>query len=304
MTSVATPDGIADKRGLGWDIDSRYSSNRGELFPIGSFGHTGFTGTSLWLDPRSETFVIFLSNRVHPDGRGDVTPLRARVATIAAASVTDADRGSRFQVPGSRFRVQVPELGIDVLREEGFARLRGRRVGLVTNQTGRARDGQATIDLLRAAPDVELVALFSPEHGIRGTLDGPISSARDDRTGLPIHSLYGDTRRPTNAMLEGIDTLIVDLQDVGARFYTYATTLGYVMEEAARYGIKVVVLDRPNPIGCAMQGPVLDTAYASFIGMLPVPLRHGRRRSWPRPPTIAAVRSSASGGDATRRSRG
>src|SRR5262245_5980982 len=161
MTSTATPDLESNTRGLGWDIDSTFSSNRGELLPIGSFGHTGFTGTSLWIDPTTEMFVVFLSNRVHPDGKGDVTPLRARVATVAASAVSSLPADARAEGwTGRDFgpvgtlepRVLPPVLsGIDVLRAEGFGPLRGKRVGLVTNHTGRARDGATTIDLLFGA---------------------------------------------------------------------------------------------------------------------------------------------------------
>ena len=286
MTSPATPIGMKDVRGLGWDLDSTYSSNRGDLFPFGSFGHTGFTGTSLWLDPRSQSYVIFLSNRVHPDGKGDVTPLRGRVATIAAAAVYSMeDRGPETPAPQSpasnlwrgRFRAAIPTLtGIDVLESEGFALLHGKRIGLLTNQTGRSRNGASTIDLIAGAPGVKLVALFSPEHGIRGQLDEKVASSRDERTGLPIHSLYGDTRRPTDGMLTGIDTLVVDLQDIGARFYTYITTVGYVLEEAARRKLPVVVLDRPNPIGgFRFEGPGLDSSVSGFTGYFSLPIRHG-----------------------------
>ena len=266
MTTVSTPPGLADRRGLGWDIDSRFSSNRGDLFPIGSYGHTGFTGTSLWLDPASETFVVFLSSRLHPSGGGNVTALRARVATVVAAAVRD---GTGRPAPTPVWT------GVDVLRDEGFARLAGAHLGLVTNQTGVARDGETTIDLLHTAGEVELVALFSPEHGIRGALDGPVASERDPRTGLPVYSLYGDTRRPTAQMLDGLDTVVVDLQDIGARFYTYATTTAYVLEAAAARGIRVVVLDRPNPLGGVVEGPVLEERLLGFTGYHPAPIRHG-----------------------------
>src|SRR5262249_4452806 len=199
-----------------WDIDSTYSSNRGELFPIGSFGHTGFTGTSLWIDPGSQSYVVFLSNRVHPDGKGDVTPLRARVATLAAAALLagGARRGgtqpfSRARRPSTSRSAEAaaphaPVLtGIDVLESEQFARLRGKRVGLVTNQTGRSRSGASTIDLLAGARGVTLAVLFSPEHGIRGQLDESVPSSRDEKTGLTIHSLYGQTPRPTPSLLGG-----------------------------------------------------------------------------------------------------
>ena len=271
MTRVSTPLHLADRRGLGWDLDSRFSSNRGDLFGFGSFGHTGFTGTSLWLDPASDTFVVFLSSRLHPSGVGDVTALRGRVATVVASAVS-ADRAGAEGI-----EVETPVwTGLDVLREEGFERLAGARVGLVTNQTGRARDGATAIDLLYTAPGVELVALFSPEHGIRGVMDGPVSSSRDTRTGLPIHSLYGETRRPTAEMLQQLDTLVVDLQDVGARFYTYATTMAYLLEEAAPRGIRVMVLDRPNPIGgVEVEGPILDASSTGFTGYFPAPVRHG-----------------------------
>jgi uncharacterized protein YbbC (DUF1343 family)/CubicO group peptidase (beta-lactamase class C family) len=288
MTAPSTPSGMRDIRGLGWDIDSTYSANRGDLFPIGSYGHTGFTGTSLWLDPGSKSYVIFLSNRVHPDGKGDVTALRGRVATIAASAMLDTATVARgFQPRLSDARPSSAAertargagtlTGIDVLEAEGFARLHGKRVGLVTNQTGQSRGGVSTIDLLARAKDVRLVALFSPEHGIRGVLDDEnVPSTRDEKTGLPIHSLYGATRRPTPPMLEGIDTLVVDLQDIGARFYTYVTTMAYVMEEAAKRKIAVVVLDRPNPIdGFDIEGPIQDPTAMAFVGYFPMPIRHG-----------------------------
>jgi len=287
MTRPATPPDIGQVRGLGWDIDSRFALNRGDLFPIGSFGHTGWTGTSIWIDPGTRTYVIFLSNRVHPDGRGDVTAVRARVASIVAAAVQDPNVPKDARLIGRDFGPRpAPSLprpanppvltGIDVLREEHFARLQGRRVGLVTNHTGRARDGASTIDLLHEAPGVTLVALFSPEHGIRGVLDERVPSSRDERTGLPIHSLYGPTQRPTPEMLQGIDTIVIDLQDVGTRFYTYMATMAYVMEEAASRGIRVVVLDRPNPInGFAIEGPVQEADAGGITGYFPMPTRHG-----------------------------
>jgi uncharacterized protein YbbC (DUF1343 family) len=283
---VALPGGQA--RGLGWDMDSSYSSNRGELLPLGSFGHTGFTGTSLWIDPLTKTWIVFLSNRVHPDGKGDVTPLRARVATVVAAAVvnppSDALRAARltggdFLAPGPA-PVQpaaMPVLnGIDVLKAENFKLLQGRQVGLVTNHTGRTTSGEVTIDLLAKAPGVKLVALFSPEHGIRGEVDEAVTSTRDEKTGLPIYSLYGDTTRPTAQMLEGIDTLVFDIMDVGVRFYTYESTMAYVMEEAAKRKIKMVVLDRVNPInGFRIEGPTLDKTLLGFVGYFPMPVRHG-----------------------------
>ena len=287
MTAPATPARLMSRRGLGWDIDSSLSSSRGDLLPLGSFGHTGFTGTSLWIDPSTRTFVIVLSSRLHPDGQGDVVDLRARIATVAAAAITEVPGGRRAALPFrtadfgpsgavSREPTRAVMTGIDVLRAEGFARLRGQRVGLVTNQTGRARDGVTTIDLLHEARDVRLVVLFSPEHGIRGTLEGRVSSSRDERTGLPIYSLYGDTRRPTEDMLAGLDTLVIDLQDIGARFYTYMTTMAYVMEEAAQRDIAVVVLDRPNPVnGVQIEGPTLDEAAMGFTGYFRMPIRHG-----------------------------
>lgn len=166
--------------------------------------------------------------------------------------------------------------GIDVLRQQNFASLAGKRVGLVTNHTGRAADGKSTIDLLFNSGVCHLVALFSPEHGIRGMMDTNVDSSVDEATGLPIHSLYGDTRRPTAEMLRGIEVLVFDIQDIGARFYTYATTMAYCMEEAAKLRIPFYVLDRPNPIGgLEVEGPMLDPDKTSFTGYMPLPVRHG-----------------------------
>jgi uncharacterized protein YbbC (DUF1343 family)/CubicO group peptidase (beta-lactamase class C family) len=266
-------------RSLGWDVQTRFSSNRGDGFPVGSFGHTGFTGTSIWIDPSSQTAVIFLSNRVHPAAKGSINRLRGRVASVVAASIVAPPLPARKPItpvaPGPRARAPV-RTGIDVLVRDGFRPLKGRRVGLVTNHTGVDRDGRSTIDLLHGADGVKLVALFSPEHGIRGAVDRPVPDGKDDKTGLPIYSLYGERKRPSAEQLRGLDTLVYDIQDVGCRFYTYETTLGYVLETAAAHKLKVVVLDRPNPIdGVTVEGPVLDAKLESFTGYHPLPLRHG-----------------------------
>jgi uncharacterized protein YbbC (DUF1343 family) len=167
--------------------------------------------------------------------------------------------------------------GIDVLAEHGFRELQGRRVGLITNHSGLDAAGRRTIDRIAEAPGVRLLAIFSPEHGLTGRADEPVASTRDAATGLPVHSLYGETRRLTPAMLEGVDTLVYDVADVGARFYTYIATLGYAIEEAAKRDLEVVVLDRPNPIGGeVVEGPVSDAGLTGdFIAYFPMPARYG-----------------------------
>lgn len=277
-------------RGLGWDIFTSFSANRGDLLPVGSFGHTGFTGTGLWLDPTSQTFVVFLSNRVHPklDPKkpADVGSLRGRIATIAAASIVNqlewrTDNAlTAYTINNRQLTTDHRQLtlnGIDVLARDGYAALKGKRVGLITNHTGKDQNGSATIDLLFKAPDVKLVALFSPEHGIRGALDQEkITNSTDEKTGLPIYSLYGETRKPTDEMLKNLDVLVYDIQDIGARFYTYISTLGLALEAAAKNKVKVVVLDRVNPInGADVEGPLADADKLSFIAHHRIPVRHG-----------------------------
>src|SRR5439155_15149249 len=150
------------------------------------------------------------------------------------------------------------------------------RIGLVTNQTGRDRSGRQTIDVLIKSAKVKLDALFSPEHGIRGVADQKVSDTKDEQTGLPIYSLYGETRRPKPEQLKDLDALVYDIQDVGARFYTYITTLGYVLEEATKAKLPVFVFDRPNPInGIDVEGPLADQDKLSFIAYHPIPVRHG-----------------------------
>lgn len=271
----------SSRRGLGWDIDTSYSGPRGRWLPAGrTFGHTGWTGTSVWIDPAARTFILFLSNRVHPDGKGDATPIRREIATLAAEAM-GRDREAVLN-------------GIDVLVREDFARLRGLRVGLITNHSGRDRQGRATIDLLHGAKDVKLVALFSPEHGIRGNADAHVGDTVDEKTKLPIYSLYGDSpkrtpgmssadydlaviraRAPKPEQLRDLDALVFDIQDIGARFYTYSATLGAALEAAAAAGKRLIVLDRVNPITAArFEGPVM-TRPPSFIGFHPMPVRHG-----------------------------
>lgn len=168
--------------------------------------------------------------------------------------------------------------GVEVLLADSLSLVEGRRVGLITNHTGRDRQGVSTIDLLARHPAVELVALFSPEHGIRGRAEAGerVAGSVDEATGLPIHSLYGETTKPTPQMLEGVEVLLFDIQDVGARYYTYLSTMALAMEAAGEAGARFVVLDRPNPIGGEhVQGNVLDPRFSSFVGPYPVPMRHG-----------------------------
>lgn len=168
---------------------------------------------------------------------------------------------------------QTVKPGIEVLLAGDMAPLKGLRVGLITNHTGMLRDGRSTIDALHADPRVKLVALFGPEHGLRGTFDSKVENSRDQKTGLPVYSLYGETNRPTKEMLAGIDALVFDIQDIGARYYTYPWTMALSMKAAAENGKRFVVLDRPNPIGGYVQGNVNDTL--TFVGLYPVPMRHG-----------------------------
>lgn len=273
---------IGQRRALGWDVDTPHSGPRGALFGPASFGHTGFTGTSLWIDPESRVFVVILTSRLHPDGKASApTGLRSQIATLAASAVTDAALApaavgvvTAGRRPARRSGAVL--CGVDVLASDGFAPLKGKRVGLVTNHTGRLLDGTPTIDALFKAPEVKLTALFSPEHGIRGAVDAEVADSRDESTGLPIHSLYGKTRKPSKESLEQLDALVYDIQDIGARFYTYISTLGLVLEAAKERGIPLYVLDRPNPIGgVEVAGPVRDDGFASFIAHHALPVRHG-----------------------------
>jgi uncharacterized protein YbbC (DUF1343 family) len=263
----------------GWDVRSERSRLRGRLLSDRAYGHGGFTGVSLWIDPERDLFVLFLSNRVHPDGKGYVISLVGDV-TDAAVRGLGAPTGAEVALTRSCERDATPgapvAVGIDVLRASGFAALAGKRVGLVTHDAARAADGRRTADVLYAARELTLVALFSPEHGMGGTREGRIGDAVDIATGLPVHSLFGPTRKPTDAMLDGIDALVVDLVDVGTRFFTYMSTVRQVLEAAAARGLPVVILDRPNPLGGAVvEGPVLDDAPASFVNYHPLPVRHG-----------------------------
>ena len=220
-TAVEVPRG---RRALGWDARTGYSSNRGDLMSSQAFGHGGFTGTGIWIDPATDLFVLFLSNRVHPDGKGLVNPLIGRIGTIAGAALLAVHSTSTNSAAGKPSDVLN---GIDVLKRDNFASLKGRKVGLITNQTGLSRDGVSTVRLLHEYKDLKLVTLFSPEHGLEGKLDIPkIGDQQDATTGLKVFSLYGETRTPTKESLEGIDTLIFDIQDIGCRFYTYVSTMG------------------------------------------------------------------------------
>ena len=311
MTTPQQPPNATSLRGLGWDIDTSFSSNRGDLLPVGSFGHTGFTGTSLWIDPTTNSYIIILTNAVHPRG-GSAVALRARVGTAVAAALelTPSEKekvrvaeitGYNDLLPGMR-RVQSRNgsvlNGIDVLEAADFKQLRDedpskvRKIGVLTNQNGLDRQGRRTIDVLAHAAGIKLTVIFSPEHGVTGTLDtSAIGNTVDQATGVSVYSIYGDTdakRRPPLDVMRQLDAVVIDVWDVGARYWTYTTATGYFLEAAAKTGTEIVVLDRPNPVsGAIVQGPVSDggntapggscegAAGCPYIDYFPEPTRHG-----------------------------
>ncbi len=298
MTTPQQPPNSQVLRGFGWDIDSPLSTNRGELLPVGSFGHTGFTGTSLWIDPTTRTYIILLTNAVHPRGMGTAVSLRTKIATAVtsalALTITEKEAlrwksitgYNEAQTAARRLAVRNGEVqtGIDVLEAHNFAQIRGtstqKKIGLLTNQTGVDSQGRRTIDVLANAPGISLQAIFSPEHGVTGTLDTTdISNSKDAASNIPVYSVYGSTdtaRRPSLEVLKNLDAVVIDIQDAGVRFYTYETTLGYFLEAAAKAGSDVFVLDRPNPItGSFVQGPMSVPGHESFTNYFPLPVRHG-----------------------------
>jgi uncharacterized protein YbbC (DUF1343 family)/CubicO group peptidase (beta-lactamase class C family) len=337
MTTPQQPPNAVEVRGLGWDIDSPFSSNRGALLPVGSFGHTGYTGTSMWIDPFTNTYIILLTNTIHPrTANVPVISLRGRVATAVAALLKlDVSSPARQKLltitgyselapAGRRLGTRNGNVltGLDVLERDNFTELKAGHlpvtaapaavappapaadgppsaagspddkpqttttpdrvinIGLVTNQTGLDATGKRGIDVLAAAPGIKLAAIFSPEHGIFGDLDTTnINNSTESVTGVPVYSIYGGTdakRRPPVEVLKTLDAVLVDIQDAGARFYTYETTLGFVLEAAAQAGTEVIILDRPNPVtGSAVQGPVSQTNFANFTNYHTVPVRHG-----------------------------
>lgn len=303
MSTPQQPATATVLRGYGWDIDSPFSSNRGELLPVGSFGHTGFTGTSLWIDETTNSYIILLTNAVHPRGRGNAISLRTKVATAVAAAlpltVSEKERlrwesltgYNEAEAGGRRLAARNGTVlaGIDVLEQHNFDALKSiptdpksgkKRLGILTNQTGIDAEGRRTIEVLAKNPDVFVTAIFSPEHGVTGTLDTTeIGNSKDAATGVPVYAVYGATdtaRRPSVEKLKELDAVLIDIQDAGVRFYTYETTVGYFLEAAAKAGIPVIVLDRPNPItGSFVQGPVSEPGRESFVNYFPEPVRHG-----------------------------
>lgn len=288
-----------DIRGYGWDIDTAFSKPRGRIFPIGSFGHTGFTGTTLWMDPASNTYVVLLSNAIHPRGATPISTLRGEVATAAAEALHLDKSAEARNLLASNFRNQVeccglasdPDLvltGIDVLESTHFAALNGlHHIAVLTNQNGLDSAGHRTIDILAASgAGAQLTTIFTPEHGLSGTMDqSRVASTTDPATHLPVVSLYGphdSDKRPSHDQLKDLDAVVIDLQDAGVHFWTYESVLGYFLEAASHeqtdfhHTLSIVVLDRPNPVGgLAAQGPIVDHDLESYVAYTQVPARHG-----------------------------
>jgi uncharacterized protein YbbC (DUF1343 family) len=305
MTAPQQPVNGTVLRGFGWDIDSPWSSNRGELFPVGSYGHTGFTGTSLWIDPTTQTYIVLLTNAVHmkmgpPKERGSAASLRTKIATAVAAALaldpSEAEKMRLAAITGYNemqsaarklpARNGTVKTGIDLLEETNFAALHPKKggaprsIGLLTNQTGVDAEGKRTIDVLASVPGLSLDAIFSPEHGVTGPLDTlDVKNTKDAATGISVYSVYGGSdaaRRPPVDVLKRLDAVVIDVADVGARFYTYEATIGYFLEAAAKADVEIVILDRPNPItGSFVQGPMSDEGTEKFTNYFPEPVRHG-----------------------------
>lgn len=303
MTTPQQPPNATSLRGLAWDIDSSFSTNRGDLLPVGSYGHTGFTGTSLWIDPVTDTYVIILSNSVHPDGKGSAVGIRSKIATAVAAALQlsppEKEQLRLANITGyNETQTTVRRIaarngavltGIDVLEASDFKALKegpkrkpdgDRIIGIMTNQSGIDGQGRRTIDVLANVPGIKLAAIFAPEHGATGTLDTTdIGNSVDQATRVPIYSIYGATdaaRHPPLDVMQTLDAVVIDIQDVGVRYYTYDTHVGYFLEAGAKTDTEIVVLDRPNPVGgMLVQGPLSDPGTENFVNYTREPTRHG-----------------------------
>ncbi|MGH9488242.1 MAG: serine hydrolase [Terriglobales bacterium] len=299
MTTPQSPPNVPEVRGLGWDLDTPFSSNRGAFLPIGSYGHTGFTGTSLWIDPTSKTYIIILANDTYPQQRSHlkrILAMRSDIATVTASilALNDGSTWTRVEqglerisgyndtaAAGRRviYRNGQVLTGLDVALSRHFRLLRGKRVGLVTNPTGLDREGRRNLDDM-IADGIHVTAAFSPEHGWSGTLNGPVGNGRDAATGVPVFSAYSSTDPRHLLPAAGVDRvniLVYDIQDVGVRYYTFETTLAYALRTAAVHHIPILVYDRPDPIdGIHVQGPPLAPQEKSFVGYFPgMPIRNG-----------------------------
>ncbi len=289
MTTPQQPPNLTIVRGLGWDIDSPFSSNRGELLPVGSFGHTGFTGTSLWIDPTTDSYIVLLTNATHLK-EGTVVALRTEVATAVASLLnlkpSEEEKYRLARITGYNEAAAAGRLtitrngrmltGIDQAEANDFEALRlpgvGRpRIGLVTNQAASDSLGHRTIDVLARANGLRLAAIFSADASLEST------ATKDGPTGVSIYHVGGKAEaQPSADQLRNLDMLVVDMQDTGARFSSSATTLSYFLEAAAKAGKPIVVLDRPNPLnGAYVQGPVSDAGQQSAFNYWPLPVRHG-----------------------------
>ncbi len=252
-------------RTLGFDANTGYSDAKGKLFSSRAIGHGGYTGTSLWIDPARDLFVVLLSNRVHAGPKGTIHPLASAVADLAA------EAQDREHIQNGKL-----ETGIDVLASQAFARLRGPAIALLTHEAARDSQGRSTLDLLTREPGIIVRAILAPEHGLQSDREGHVADARFGERQIAVHSLFGKKRRPSAEMLAGMGLIVIDLVDVGARFYTYMATALATIEAASAAHIPVMVLDRPNPIGgIQVEGPMSELAFASFVNYHPLPLRHG-----------------------------
>ncbi len=263
LNRAQVPD-IEPLQGFGWRLCPQEQSDSGFLGSPRSFGHTGFTGTSLWLDPDNQMVAVLLTNGIHPDRtKGDIGKVRLDFHRAITRAM-----GERV---GPRVKT-----GLDILEAKKFKPLSGRRVAVVTNQTAINAHGEHLLDLLKEYPAIEVTAIFGPEHGVRGNVEAGAKVEDSAADSIPVYSLYGKNRKPTEEMGETFDLVLYDIQDVGARFYTYIWTLMSMMQFCAETGKPLIVIDRPNPLGgLKVEGPVLDERFASFVGMKPIALRYG-----------------------------
>lgn len=271
-TPHVLPDGTG-RRTYGFGVGDGFVHGEKHNMNMTSIVHTGYTGTKFAIDPFLDGYYILLTNRVHPDDtrKKELSELRNNVAEVVEQCFIDR----KIEAAAAPFENKVIN-GIDVLQQQEYKPLHNKRVAIITNHTGVDIDGHRIVDLLVDHPKVNVTKIFSPEHGLYGTLDRKVDDTTDEKTNLKVYSLYGKTRTPTDEMLEDVDVIVFDIQDIGARYYTYPATMGNAMKAASAKGIEVMVLDRPNPItGTLIDGPIADDDKFGFTAFGALPIAHG-----------------------------